>query len=73
MCVNALLQAFAFPRGEGGLYEDQMCVNALLQAFAFPPIEDWDNPELDVCVNALLQAFAFPLVQMLIRANVIRC
>ena len=37
-----------------------MCVNALLQAFAFPPIEDWDNPELDVCVNALLQAFAFP-------------
>ena len=37
VCVNALLQAFAFPRyGHMSLSCRYHCVNALLQAFAFP-------------------------------------
>ena len=59
-CVNALLQAFAFPRtpalSKGGM---EKCVNALLQAFAFPLCKDRRDEDCH-CVNALLQAFAFP-------------
>ena len=36
-CVNALLQASAFPHKERSQHEKQKhCVNALLQASAFP-------------------------------------
>ena len=36
MCVNALLQAFAFPLDNALSLHQCHCVNALLQAFAFP-------------------------------------
>ena len=57
-CVNALLQAFAFPQESSLLWKLKKCVNALLQAFAFP-LKTTTLSNI-YCVNALLQAFAFP-------------
>ena len=60
-CVNALLQAFAFPRRlKYELIRKYLCVNALLQAFAFPQNRFYFIADYSICVNALLQAFAFP-------------
>ena len=58
-CVNALLQASAFPRAKEEYDKVQSCVNALLQASAFPRAKE-ALYEYTHCVNALLQASAFP-------------
>ena len=61
-CVNALLQASAFPRRNAYAKNiGKICVNALLQASAFPPPSRMENFKGKKSVNALLQASAFPL------------
>ena len=72
-CVNALLQAFAFPRITYNLFKDNFEETVLMlfyKLLLFHAGIRQHSLKHYACVNALLQAFAFPLIHKFKRRTI---